>query len=498
MRKVFLRYFLSILAIAVTILVIQYGVLFVQYDVSQKQWMNNVYNDFVTYIENNIRNGSFADYGINGILRTVSQQLDDDRISGFIVRSADGSEVMTFGKTGSGKMLTSFLPQNQRNPSDDNVTKKVSKATRINLEIKLDFFNRVTSVTIKDVSATSNVEISLPASFRDEDVIGSVILAADGEDAVILDLLTYNPRTYEYSKDIINSCLKGLMISLPVCLALALIAAWIISSRNAKYINGVRKALNDLSHGKPGVTIPHQKNSELNEITVAIEELDKDLQANAKSRKAWLNSISHDLNTPTTAMKMIIDGLNDGVFQADSETLSELQKENDTLAERIGKVIDFSTLQADAEPALENLDAARFMSDVLEVFEGSQAVESSAECAAVRCDNALMSRAVTELLKNAVEARGEDAEPVRWTLRETDDSYEMVISNRGHIENDMDNDFFEPWTRGDWSRTSGGSGLGLPIVATIMYLHNGSISLKQADEDHVEAVARWPKEDPKA
>ena len=95
-------------------------------------------------------------------------------------------------------------------------------------------------------------------------------------------------------------------------------------------------------------------------------------------------------------------------------------------------------------------------------------------------------------------ARGEDAEPVRWTLRETDDSYEMVISNRGHIENDMDNDFFEPWTRGDWSRTSGGSGLGLPIVATIMYLHNGSISLKQADEDHVEAVARWPKEDPKA
>ena len=498
MRKVFLRYFLSILAIAVTILVIQYGVLFVQYDLSQRQWMNNVYNDFVTYIETNISNGSFADYGINGILRTVSQQLDDDRISGFIVRSADGSEVVTFGKTGSGKLLTSFLPQNQRYPSDDTVTKKVAKATRIDMEISFDFFNRISSVTIKGVSATSNVEINMPSTLRDEDVIGSVILAVDGEDAVILDLLTYNPRTYEYSKDIINSCLKGLMISLPVCLAIAFIAAWIISSRNARYINGVRKALNDLSHGKPGVTIPHQKNSELNEITVAIEELDKDLQANAKSRKAWLNSISHDLNTPTTAMKMIIDGLNDGVFQAEPETLRELQRENDTLAERIGKVIDFSTLQADAEPALENLEASRFMSDVLEVFEGPQDVEARAECDTIRCDAALMARAATELLKNAVEARGEDTEPVKWTLRETEDCYEMAVTNRGHIENDMDNDFFEPWTRGDWSRTSGGSGLGLPIVATIMYLHNGSISLKQSDADHVQAVARWPKEDPKA
>ena len=48
MSKVFLRYFLSIFAMALMILVIQYGVLFVQYDVSQKQWMKNAYNDFVT------------------------------------------------------------------------------------------------------------------------------------------------------------------------------------------------------------------------------------------------------------------------------------------------------------------------------------------------------------------------------------------------------------------------------------------------------------------
>ena len=490
MSKVFLRYFLSIFAMALMILVIQYGVLFVQYDVSQKQWMKNAYNDFVTSVESTIRSGSFADYGMNGLLRTVSQ-INDDRVSGFIVRSADGSEILTFGKTGTGKTLTSFFPpQNQKGQGDGNVTRKIGNATRINMEITTDYFNRVTSVAVKDVTPIKDLSISLPESFRNEDVIGSVALAVDGEDVYILDLLTYNPRTYEYSKDIINSCFTGLMISLPVCLLLAFVAAWIISSRNAKYINGVRKALNDLSHGKPGVTIGHQKNSELNEITVAIEELDRNLQANAKSRKAWLSSISHDLNTPTAAMKMIIDGLNDGVFRADGDTLRELQKENDTLSERIGKVIDFSTLQADTVPVMEETQTEPFISGILAGFAGSEIAVDSA-CSAIKCDPVLMSRAVTELLKNALAA--DENGQARLSIDETETEYVISVKNKGRIETDLENDFFEPWTRGDWSRTSGGSGLGLPIVATIMYLHKGSISLRQSDEDTVEASARWPR-----
>jgi signal transduction histidine kinase len=69
----------------------------------------------------------------------------------------------------------------------------------------------------------------------------------------------------------------------------------------------------------------------------------------------------------------------------------------------------------------------------------------------------------------------------------------MEIINSGTIATDMDTDFFEPWTRGDWSRTSGGSGLGLPIASTIMFLHDGTISVVQSDESHVKATISWPK-----
>ena len=342
------------------------------------------------------------------------------------------------------------------------------------------------------MSSAADLDVNLPTVLRDQDIIGSIILAIDGEDSFIVDLLTYSPRTYEYSKDIINSCYRAILISVPICLLIALVAAWIISSRNTTYINSVRKALNDLSRGKSGVSVPPQDNTELDEISVAIEELDKSLQANAKSRKAWLQSISHDLNTPATAMKMIVDGLNDGVFPADEQTFRELQKENDTLSERIGRVIDFSTLQADTEASIGEVSTEQFVNEVLSGFDKAGEIEINAGCETLNCDCTLMARAARELLKNATEAKtGEDS--VKWSISATEDSFVMEVLNEGKLSEDMDTDFFEPWARGDWSRTSGGSGLGLPIASTIAQLHKGTISVTQADESHVKATIIWPR-----
>ncbi len=506
MHKVFLKYFFSIFAIAAIIILILFGVLYRQYMVSQDKWMDNVYDDFVQTIEEVMTDGSYVEYGVSSIIRTF-KQVEDDRVSGFLIRSTDGSEVLSFGMTPGGRMLTSFSSQqgqregqpdqsqqNQQEQQDqESVSKKVNNATRLYLTVDYNETTRTSSVRLVGKEKAKNVEVSLPAMIKDEGVIGSIVIAFDNEDTFIIDLLTFNPRTYEYSKDIINSCINGILISIPICVVFALIAAYIISSRNAKYIDEVRKALNDLSHGKSNVQIKTQRNSELNEITVAIEQLDKDLQSNARSRKAWLRSISHDLNTPTTAMKIIIDGLNDGVFPANEEIFSELQKENDSLSERIGRVIDYSTLQSDTEANLEVVDCSQFTDGVLAEIDHPTEVIATSECETMKCDQALMHKAVKELLKNALEFNTDHEVPVRWTIREEGSSYEMVIANLGHLPETLEQDFFEPWARGDWSRTSGGSGLGLSIAATVMALHKGTISLKQVDDQMVQAIVTWPK-----
>lgn len=490
MRKVFVRYFLSILAIAVVVLLVQFGMLLLQYGVSQERWKTKVYDDFVLSVKDAIDDGSVADYGLNSILYTVSK-IEDDRISGFILRDITGTNVVAFGRNAEGRM-NSIMSSSQSVPSNQEPT-KVNMATRIDVASTYDAHTNTLSLTSVSSVETKGVEIYMPSNLKNEGIIGSVIIAVDGTDAFIIDLLTYTPRTYKYSKDIINSCLTSMLISLPVCLVIALIAAWIVSSRNAKYINGVRKALSDLSHGKTDVSIPRQKNSELDEISVAIEDLDRDLQSNANSRRAWLYSISHDLNTPTAAMKMIIDGLNDGVFTADEKTLKELQKENDTLSERIGRVIDLSSLQADTQADKADVPVDHMVCDVLSKIKDSEKIVVSNDCETLRCDENLMSRALVELLNNAVEASSASEEKIRLSVNEKEDSYEIQITNEGKIPQEIDVDFFEPWARGDWSRTSGGSGLGLPIVSAIMALHKGSVSLRQITPDLVCASASWPK-----
>ena len=431
--------------------------------------------------------GFYEGFGLNGLLVAFSG-IDDDRVSGFIIRDVEGYNMISFGKDSEGRLLSSYIPTVPITQNDTSSRIRKVRASRLN--IVYDSTHKTSDVSVT-MSSAENIDVSLPTVLRNQDIIGSIILAIDGEDSFIVDLLSYSPRTYEYSKDIINSCYRAILISIPFCLLIALVAAWVISSRNIQYINSVRRALNDLSRGKSGVSVPEQNNTELDEISVAIEDLDKSLQSNAKSRKAWLRSISHDLNTPATAMKVIVDGLNDGVFPTDEQTLKELQKENDTLSERIGRVIDFSTLQADTEAVVEDVPADQFITEVLSDFSKADRVEVNADCDAIRCDATLMARAVRELLKNACEA-GEESSVI-WTISGTEDSYCMEILNEGKLPEDMDEDFFEPWTRGDWSRTSGGSGLGLPIASAIVTLHKGTISVIQTDENHVKATIKWPR-----
>lgn len=504
MRRVFFRYFLSIMAISCVVLLFMFGMLLFQYGVSQERWKKRVYDDFVVSVENAINNGHMAGYGLNSIMAAVSN-IDDDRISGFILRDVEGSSVLMFTRSSDEGDMTSVMPRFNSDSSASEEPSSVKNATRIDVATS---YNRVTNTlmlsSVNEVQKR-DVSIEMPANLAKEGIIGSVVISVDGTDAFIIDLLTFTPRTYKYSKDIINSCNKALIISLPIGLIFAALAAWVISLRNTRYINEIRRALNDLSHGKSDVCITHQRNSELNEISVAIEDLDKNLKSNAKSRQAWLRSISHDLNTPTTAMKMIIDGLNDGVFPASSETFKELQKENDTLSERIGRVIDYSTLQADTTAIIADVDAENLVNDAVSSMKVSGDVKVDIQCSNVRCDEKLMGRAILELLNNAMYASEEshskgnlgDGYPVRLTLKEIvkdrDDFFEVQIVNDGKLPQDMDIDFFEPWARGDWARTSGGSGLGLPISATIFSLHRGTLAMSQLDPNSVQVTGRWPR-----
>ena len=280
MKKLFFRYFISIFSIAVVVLLVQFGVLLLQYSVSQNRWKVRVYEDFVASSQEAMSQGFYEGYGINSLLMAFSG-IDEDRVSGFIIRDMDGYNMFSFGKDSEGRLLSSVIPAGLRTQNEK--TSRTTKVRASRISIIYDETHTTGDISVS-VSNAATIDVNLPSMLRNQDIIGSIIISINGTDSFVVDLLSYSPRTYEYSKDIINSCYRAILISIPICLLIALVSAWVISSRNTRYINSVRKALNDLSRGKSGVSVPQQNNTELDEISVAIEELDSSLQANARSR----------------------------------------------------------------------------------------------------------------------------------------------------------------------------------------------------------------------
>ncbi len=477
MKKLFWRYFLSIFALALGVLLIQTAIPLLEYRASQNEWMMEAYEDFVDSIEKSLADYDFSDLQVSDLVSRLSG-LGDERISSMVFLNRMGRIFDPSDKFG-GRQDENNRPEPKGMKDSVKLVSKIDVRTDQNNEVSISSYR------------VDPVEVVMPQDMGNAPPFGKVIISINGEDVLYIDLLTHTPMTYVYSRDIVKAVLRGLVVSIPACLVMAFVAAWLISSRNARYIDGVRKALKDLAKGKANVSLPRQRNSELNEISVAVGELDRELQANVKSRNAWLHSISHDLNTPTTAMKMIIEGLNDGVFPASPETFKELQRENDILSERIERVIEYSSLQADTKVKVGPVQSRMFVEEVLSGLDSRDIVETEVLCETMDCDSILMVRAARELLKNAIGNNG--GEPVRWTVTQTDGFYEFDIRNRACLKTSVDMDMFEPWARGDWSRSTEGSGLGLPIALTIAALHNGSLTLEQESPDTVRATLKWPR-----
>ncbi|MCF0237955.1 MAG: HAMP domain-containing histidine kinase [Sphaerochaetaceae bacterium] len=486
MRKLFFRYFIGIFSITVITLLIQASIVLSQYTVSQNQWRDDVYQEFADSLAE-----KFETRGLSAIskesITSIVNEISNDRVSGYVIRDTEGRVVYTQGFSPRGYSLSYSFPSNQKVLSSQGgkVVDNVRNASRISITGQ----GNMVYLSQDYISSSSIPSFTIPENIGDNDVIGSIIFSFEGRDLFILDLMTYSPLTYAYTRDVMSSCGRALLISIPICLLVAIILAWFISSTNAHYISSIRDALNDLSKGKANVKVKKSGIHELSDITNAIEHLDKSLQSNVASRKAWLRSISHDLNTPVASMKVLLDGINDGIFPMDKESLLALQGENDKLAMRIEKVITYSKLQADIVPTMESVNTSSFTQEVLEKIDSQETVSVQLDTEEIVCDSSLMTRCCTEVLNNALDV----SQNVQWNIGLKDDYYSMTISNEGSLPKAMVGEaFLEPWTRGDWGRTQGGSGLGLPIAATIVALHNGKLELKEED-NRVFVSITWPK-----
>ncbi len=222
----------------------------------------------------------------------------------------------------------------------------------------------------------------------------------------------------------------------------------------------------------------------------------------------FVSSVSHDLKTPLTSIRMFAELLRTKKELPASrveEYLSIIEGESERLSRLIGNVLDFARVERGVkEYHFSDVAVDELVGHVLSTLEyqlriGHFAVRTrlSAGNAVVFADRDALTEAVINLLSNAMKYSGENREIVVSTFRKDggvgvrvkDHGIGIAVEEIGHI--------FEPFYRaaGGKSSGAGGTGLGLALVKHIVEAHRGHIDVVSSPGEGSEFTLLFPTQE---
>lgn len=254
------------------------------------------------------------------------------------------------------------------------------------------------------------------------------------------------------------------------CVVLGIVA-WLIARAITRPLRQLAQAAADGRVGR-GIVVPTRGPREVRELGEALSAMHGRLARHAESRMAMLAAIAHDLGTPLSRIAFWVEQLPEAARVRASADLDEMRA-------MLGDVLRFARDERMGVTARIDLGSVLdALVDDLSVA-GQPVTVQPGERAVVRGDAAALRRLFANLVDNAL--RYGDAADVAWTR--DDHAVCVTVTDRGAgFDPTLGDRLFEPFVRGDPSRSraTGGTGLGLAIVRSIAEAHGGSVTLGTA------------------
>ena len=280
---------------------------------------------------------------------------------------------------------------------------------------------------------------------------------------------------------------KALPISLSCSLLISVVCSLLFSKAIAdpiKKISTSTEQMMKLDHGascpihtKDEIgTLAQNVNDLYSNLLSTIEHLEREKDAVRDMERAkvdFLRAASHELKTPVTALNATLENMILGVgkYQDYATYLPECKEMVDQLSGMIHEILETSRLNLTAEPP-KQVDVSELLAELCEPYQLIAAAHQITfsldlpEQFPAVLPVGPFSKAVSNVLANAV-AYTEAGKTVAVYM----DENRLIIENECvPIPDDKIRRLFEPFYRPDFSRSreSGGNGLGLYIVDTLL------------------------------
>lgn len=304
------------------------------------------------------------------------------------------------------------------------------------------------------------------------------------------------PMSGEMAQDLDEALATTLLISLPIAVGAAsltsLAVSWLITRRLTRPIGQMATAAARVAAGDYGARVPASRlGAEFDHLDTAFNRMAGTLEHTEQRRQELLADLAHELRTPVATLDSYLEGVEDGVLPASSETWQTMRDQTSRLRRLIE---DVGTVSRAEERRLDlpstPVDLAELAAEAIRAAEPSFRDEDvaltlhrSGSPPRIGGDRDRLREVLDNLLANALRHTPPGGHVAVHVTGHRSGEVELTVSDDGEgIPTEHLPHVFDRFYRTDpaRSRATGGSGIGLTIARALVQAHGGTIRADSA------------------
>lgn len=301
--------------------------------------------------------------------------------------------------------------------------------------------------------------------------------------------------------DFLHEINKVVILIAIITTIVTVIISIIISNNISRPIEVVSNMADTIGEGGYDCKLDYESNIvEIDNLIKSINELALKLDEQEKLRKRLTTDISHELRTPLTSIQTHLEAIIDGVWEPSPERLNSVNEEVRRLTSLVNQLKNLAKFDSDKSKLnLSEVNLNQLIKNIVynnqgKALEKDININFELEDINTYLDREKISQLIVNLLSNAIRYTNESGN-IHLKLYKKDNYIKMHFKDDGiGIPKDSLNYIFERFYRVDESRSkhTGGIGVGLTIVKSIVDLHKGSIEVKSKVNKGSEFIITLP------
>lgn len=273
-----------------------------------------------------------------------------------------------------------------------------------------------------------------------------------------------------------RSLWRVLWIGIPLAAVISAAMAGIATSHALRPVTAITELANAVGANDSETRVPApETGDEIEYLARTVNEMLERIASGRQAQRQFSSDAAHELRTPLMAIQCELELASAGAADVDDGFLDRLGDLARRLGDRVDDLVLLSTLDEQPPLRLEPSSLRELVASEAKALAAGLRMEVLGDEGTVRCDRALVARAVRNLLANA--RRHARSAATATVGRDGDRVWLHVDDDGPGIAPDRCDSVFDRFARMDESRSAdaGGAGLGLAIVAAVASSHGGGV-----------------------